>query len=224
MDISVLEKSTLFRGISTGEIQQLLQTLPYHIRSYKKDETIFHMMDSASQIGIILKGRVQAQKPFPNGSQVNVSVRVPGDLVGPAAVFSSFHRFPCDIVALEPSVLLMLSKEALLSLMQKDVRILESFTTEIASSTYLLQQRLELLSCGGIAQKAAFWLLMQARQTGQSSIPIPESFTHWAMTLHVSRPSLYRELKRLEADGILSYTPPVITILNHRALQAVLNR
>lgn len=149
---------------------------------------------------------------------------MPGDLVGPAAVFSSFHRFPCDIVALEPSVLLMLSKEALLSLMQKDVRILESFTTEIASSTYLLQQRLELLSCGGIAQKAAFWLLMQARQTGQDSIPIPESFTHWAMTLHVSRPSLYRELKRLEADGILSYTPPVITILNHRALQAILNR
>ena len=32
------------------------------------------------------------------------------------------------------------------------------------------------------------------------------------------------QLKRLEADGILSYTPPVITILNHRALQAVLNR
>ena len=224
MDVSILEKSALFKGIPTSEICQLLHTLPYHIRSYEKDETIFHMMDSASQIGIILKGRVQAQKPFPNGSQMNVSVRRPGDLVGPAAVFSSFRRFPCDIVALEPSVLLMLSKEDLLSLMQRDVRVLENFTTEIASSTYLLQQRLELLSCGGIAQKAALWLLTQARQTGQSSIPIPESFTHWAMTLHVSRPSLHRELKKLEADGVLSYTPPFITILNQQALQAVLNR
>ena len=80
MDVSVLEKSALFKGIPTSEICLLLHTLPYHIRSYKKDETIFHMMDSASRIGIILKGRVQAQKPFPNGSQVNVSVRVPGDL------------------------------------------------------------------------------------------------------------------------------------------------
>ena len=53
MDISVLEKSALFKGIPTGEIQQLLQTLPYHIRSYKKDETIFHMMDSATQIGFL---------------------------------------------------------------------------------------------------------------------------------------------------------------------------
>ena len=224
MDVSILEKSALFKGIPTSEICQLLHTLPYHIRSYEKDETIFHMMDSASQIGIILKGRVQAQKHFPNGSQMNVSVRRPGDLVGPAAVFSSFRRFPCDIVALEPSVLLMLSKEDLLSLMQRDVRVLENFTTDIASSTYLLQQRLELLTCGGIAQKAALWLLTQARQTGQSSIPIPESFTHWAMTLHVSRPSLHRELKKLEADGVLSYTPPVITILNQQALQAVLNR
>ena len=35
----------------------------------------------------------------------------------------------------------------------------------IASATYLLQQRLELFSYSGIAQKAAFWLLIQARKT-----------------------------------------------------------
>ena len=35
------------------------------------------------------------------------------------------------------------------------------FSSLIASATYMLQQRLELLSYSGIAQKAAFWLLMQ---------------------------------------------------------------
>ena len=47
MDVSILEKSALFKGLPTSEICQLLHTLPYHIRSYEKDETIFHMMDSA---------------------------------------------------------------------------------------------------------------------------------------------------------------------------------
>lgn len=107
--------------------------------------------------------------------------------------------------------------------MQKDIRILENFTSESASATYMLQQRLELLSYNGIAQKAAFWLLMQARQTGKDDVKIPESVSKWAMTMNVSRPSLHRELKKLETEGIISYNPPVVTILNIDELQNVLS-
>ena len=108
--------------------------------------------------------------------------------------------------------------------MQKDVRILENLMTEIASATYMLQQRLELMSYNGIAQKAAFWLLMQARQTGKNEVRIPDSVSHWALMMNVSRPSLHRELKRLEVESLISYTPPVIRILDADALQDVLGR
>ena len=115
-------------------------------------------------------------------------------------------------------------REDLLSLMQTDIRILENFTAEIASAATMLQQRLELLSYNGIAQKAAFWLLMQAGQSGKDTVTIPESVSKWAMTMNVSRPSLHRELKRLEAEGVVSYSPPVIEILDPEALQDVLSR
>lgn len=108
--------------------------------------------------------------------------------------------------------------------MQRDVRILENLTTEIASAAYMLQQRLELLSYSGIAQKAAFWLLMQARQSDKNTVRIPDSVSKWAMLMNVSRPSLHRELKRLEDERIISYTPPAIVILNAEALQAVLSQ
>ena len=88
-------------------------------------------MDQASSIGIILEGRVEAQKSFPNGSQVNVSVRGSGMMISPAAAFSSAQKYPCDVVALEPVTILMFRKEDLLSLMHENVRILENFTTEI---------------------------------------------------------------------------------------------
>jgi len=150
---------------------------------------------------------VEAQKSFPNGSQVNVSVRIPGELIGPAAVFSKSQRYPGDIVALEPTTLMVFQKEDLLSLMQKDVQILQNFTTEIASATYMLQQRLELLSYSGIAQKAAFWLLMQIRQTGKTAVKIPDSMSRWAMIMNVSRPSLHREMTGTEChDESLQYT------------------
>ena len=224
MDYYVLEKSSLFSGVPAAELREDLEGTPHHIQCYDKGETIFHLMESATRIGIILEGRVEAQKSFPNGSQVNVSVRLPGELIGPAAVFSKSRRYPCDIVALEPATIIMFRRDDLLCLMQKDLRILENLTTEIASATYMLQQRLELLSYNGIAQKAAFWLLMQSRQSGKDTIKIPDSVSKWAMLMNVSRPSLHRELKQLEVKNIISYSPPTITILDQDALQDVLSQ
>ena len=224
MDYSVLETSALFSGVPAPELRGALEETPHHIQCYDKGEIVFRLMEPAARIGIILEGRVEAQKTFPNGSQVNVSVRLPGDLIGPGAVFSKKGKYPCDIVALEPATIMMLRKDDLLHLMQKDVRILENMITEIASAAYMLQQRLELLSYNGIAQKAAFWLLMQARQTGKDTVIIPDSVSKWAMLMNVSRPSLHRELKRLESEQIVSYSPPTIGILNQQALQDVLSR
>lgn len=224
MDYSVLERSALFSGVPAQELRTVLEDTPHHIQRYEKEETIFHMMDPAERIGIVLEGRVQAQKAFPNGSQINVSVRGAGELIGPAAVFSHSRRYPCDIVALEPATVMMFRREDLLGLLQQNVTILENLMTEIASATYMLQQRLELLSYSGIAQKAAFWLLMQARQSGKDTVKLPDSVSKWAMQMNVSRPSLHRELKRLEAEESISYLPPVIVIRDSDALQAVLSR
>ena len=128
------------------------------------------------------------------------------------------------MVAIDPATVMMFRREDLLALMQKDIRILENLMTEIASATYMLQQRLELFSYSGIAQKAAFWLLMRARQTGKNQIIIPESVSKWARMMNVSRPSLHRELKRLESEGVISYHPPMIEILDRDGLEKTLER
>ena len=219
---SVLEKSALFSGVPADELKKVLEETPHHVQRYDKGEIIFRLMEPAENVGIILEGRVEAQKSFSNGSQVNVSVREAGEVIGPAAVFSKSGKYPCDIVSLEPVSIMMFRREDLLGLMQKDVRILENLTTEIATATYMLQQRLELFSYSGIAQKAAFWLLMQARQTGSGKVRIPGSVSKWALQINVSRPSLHRELKRLEEQSVISYAPPFIIILDPDALQDVL--
>ena len=224
MDYSILEKSTMFSGIPVKELRDDLEAVPHHVQCYDKGETVFHSMEDAGRIGIVLEGRVQAQKPFPNGSQVNVSVRTPGEMIGPAAVFSRSQKYPCDVVALEPATIMMFRREDILLLLQKDIRILRNFMTELATATYILQQRLELLSYSGIAQKAACYLLIQSRQSGKKVVRVPESISNWAMVLNVSRSSLHRELKKLEADKIISYDPPAIEILNPEALQNVLSK
>ena len=224
MDYTVLEKSALFSGIPTKELCNDLNTVPHHIQRYDKGETIFHLMENANRIGIILEGNAQVQKPFPNGSQINVSVRKAGELIGPAAVFSKSQKYPCDVVALDSAMILFFQREDILLLLQKDLRIMKNFISELATASFMLQQRLELLSYNGIAQKAAFYLLIQARQSGKNVIKIPGSVSNWAMIMNVSRSSLHRELKKLEADKLIAYAPPVIEIHDFEALQNVLSK
>ena len=224
MDYSVLEKSTLFSGVPAKELRDDLEAVPHHIQCYDKDEIVFHLMEDANRIGVVLEGRVQAQKPFPNGSQINVSIRNPGELIGPAAVFSRSQKYPCDVVSLEPVTIMMFRREDILLLLQKDLRIMKNFMAELATATYMLQQRLELLSYSGIAQKAAFYLLINTRQSGKNVIRIPDSVSNWAMIMNVSRSSLHRELKKLEAEGIISYDPPTVKIHDPERLQSVLSK
>ena len=224
MDYTVLENSALFSSIPTKELCNDLNTVPHHIQRYDKGETIFHLMENANRIGIILEGNAQVQKPFPNGSQINVSVRKAGELIGPAAVFSKSQKYPCDVVALDSATILFFQREDILLLLQKDLRIMKNFISELATASFMLQQRLELLSYNGIAQKAAFYLLIQARQSGKNVIKIPGSVSNWAMIMNVSRSSLHRELKKLEADGLIAYAPPVIEIHDFKALQNVLSK
>ena len=224
MDYSVLEKSTLFSGVPAKELRDDLEAVPHHIQCYDKGEIVFHLMEDANRIGVVLEGRVQAQKPFPNGSQINVSIRNPGELIGPAAVFSRSQKYPCDVVSLEPVTIMMFRREDILLLLQKDLRIMKNYMSELATATYMLQQRLELLSYSGIAQKAAFYLLIHTRQSGKNVIRIPDSVSNWAMIMNVSRSSLHRELKKLEAEGIISYDPPTIEIHDPERLQGVLSK
>ena len=223
MDYSVLNKSVLFSGIPANEVRSAMESVPHHIECYDKDEIIFHLMEKADRIGIILDGRLEAQKPFQNGSQVNVVIKGPGEMTGPAAAFSSRHVYPCDVVATTPATLVMFSKEDMLMLLQKDTRILNNFITEIASATFLLQQRLELFSYSGISQKAAFYLLSRMRLSGANTIPVPESMTNFAMLMNVSRSSLHRELKKMDTAGLIKYSSHSITVLNPEKLQDYLN-
>ena len=58
----------------------------------------------------------------------------------------------------------------------------------------------------------------------RAATDLPDSISNWAMIMNVSRSSLHRELKKLEANGVITYNPPNIEIHNFEALQNVLSK
>lgn len=224
MQFDALRKSWLFRDMSQKQIGTLLEEIPYTILDYQKEETVFYPMETAEHVGVILQGKVQSYKLFPNGNQVNVTVRTKGDIIGPAAVFSVQRKYPFGVITLEETKVLMFRRADYLHLLQSDPQLFENAYSEIASITYMLQQRLELLSYHGISQKIAFYLLSESLQNNMDTVPVPGSMTKWALIMNVSRPSLHRELKKLDEQGITLSAPHEIKILQATALEAILRK
>ena len=177
MNYHILCSSLLFQGLTCAEIHQSLDAVSYHVEHYNKGDIVFHSLDEANRIGIILSGKVEAQKTFPNGSQVNVTSRAAGELIGAAAAFSSTGKYPCDVVSLDITKILFFRKQDLFRLMALNERIMQNITQQLATAAYMLQQKLELLSYNGISQKVAFFLLNHCRHTENHQFIIPRSMT-----------------------------------------------
>ena len=62
MDAALLQKSPLFDGITTEEIERLLHCLGGRIKRYAKGDFIFHAGTVLRQIGLVVSGKVQVVK------------------------------------------------------------------------------------------------------------------------------------------------------------------
>ena len=224
MDYSILEKCKLFHGLSSKEIKDGIDNVSYFIKHFKEGEIIYQLMEEADRIGIILKGRVQAQKIYSNGGQFSLFIRTAGDSLGFVASFSDERRYPFEIKSLEATEIMVFERIDFLRLLQNNIRVMENFLSELATANFLLQQRLELLTYKAIQHKIAFYLLMVCEELGRSEISIPDSMTRWALMMNVSRPSLHRELKKMEGQGLIRYMPPKVEVLDSEGLKKLLER
>lgn len=222
MGYDVLARCPLFVGLTYQEIEQALSRISYRVACLERGETLFHLGGQATQVAIVLTGSVGVHKVFAAGDKIRVTTMRPGNLLGEGAVFSKRATYPCDVVAQESSDVLLIGRSAMLELLRSDGRIMENFVGELATATYRLQWRIELLSHSGIRQKVAFYLLTHDGSTPRERVRIPDTVTAWAMELNVSRTSLHRELRALCDQGIIAIDPPQATIIDARRLSELL--
>ncbi len=216
-----LKKCKLFKNIeNTEEVLNFLQAnKEVELKNLTSQNQIFRMGEEAQNAGIIISGKISVEKFLTNGERLSIAYKSSGDLIGEAAIFTLAKKYPCQLTALENSKVLLISRNAILDLLQKDKAILENFLTELSTMTFALQNKVELLSHSGITEKIAFFLLEKSRQTESSIIQLPESITNFASFLNVSRTSLHREMKKLENSGAIKISKKKIQILNKIKLE-----
>ncbi len=163
-------------------------------RRLSRGETLFHEADECFQIGIVKKGRLIITSFPENGRQIIYNRLQEEDVFGNNLIFSSKPFYKGDVIALENSEVVLIAKEALISLLQKNRRFLIEYLRIQADEGKDLHSRIRLLSIESAKER---FLAYMHEYGGTVTIA---SVSALADELSLSRETLSRLLSRLESE------------------------
>ena len=213
----------IFSGDFTEEnIRLLLQDKPFRIKEYNKDEYVAYSNDICNDMLIVVEGTVRGEMSDFSGRKLKIEdIPAPRPLAA-AFIFGKDNRFPVDIIANEPSTVMVIPRDVLIFLLQHSQVVLKNYLNAISSRTQFLSNKIRFLSFKTIREKIANFILGNIR-TDTNRFELGQSQTELAEFFGVTRPSLARALSEMEAEGILHVERREITILNKEKLNRLLN-
>ncbi|MCT4566415.1 MAG: Crp/Fnr family transcriptional regulator [Maledivibacter sp.] len=217
-----LKKCSLFKNKSIDEIQYLLSNIIYSIKSFSKNEIILSSNQIANTMGIILSGFADVQKFFPSGKVVIIARKEKNDLIAEPSIFSNTKYYPATISACEACRIIFIHKNELLKLFLMDEELMQNFLESVSNSMIILKNKIGILSLNSIQEKISYFLIDEYRRNNCNIVKLPFSKKVWAEYMNVSRPSLSRELRKLEMEGIISFDKNIIEIHDLERLEKIL--
>jgi CRP-like cAMP-binding protein len=217
--IKALRHCILFKHLSRENITQVLEMVNYQVTTYKREQVIAIEDEECSKLGIVLAGMVEVQKINPAGKTITLTRLKPGDIFGEVIIFLEVHKYPATIVAIENTKIIFLSKEDMLKLCSSNTQVLNNFFVLLSNKILTLNKKINRLSYHTIRQKVCSYLLEEYHTQNSLFLTLPCSRKEMAEQLGIQRPSLSRELAKMQAEGLIWFRRNKIEIKNINSLE-----
>ncbi len=221
-DLDKLEMCNIFDGLSKHELKDVMSQIFYNIKNFSQGQVIFSQHHLSQNLGILIKGRVKVAKFLPSGKSIIIARFTHPASFGEGTVFSSEDLNPSTVIADSPTRVLFIDRSNLLKLFFTNQQIMNNFLKLLSQRLLLLNQKISLLSLSSIREKISYYLLDQAAKQNSYIIKLPYAKTYLAHYLCVPRPSLSREISRMQKDGLIRSEGRTIVIINMDALEKLL--
>jgi len=223
--MNLLLKVELFKDIEKDELSKILLCLGPRIKAYRKKEYITIQRDDFSAIGIVLDGEVIITKETLAGDRVIMARLDKGNIFGEIAAFAS-NKWLATVVADTDCTILFLPSNKIVGVCPKMClghrALVQNMLKIVSQKALILNKKVEILSLKSIRKKVTTYLLEQYFMENSSSFEIPLKRNELAEYLLVSRPSLSRELIKMQEEGIVEFHKNSFKILNLEALKKCL--
>jgi CRP/FNR family transcriptional regulator, dissimilatory nitrate respiration regulator len=207
--IEKISKSPLFFSITEKQCRLFFEVFPPMIHQYEKDEVIVRRSEHFHKIGLILKGKAAVHQDTSYGTSNTIAWLNEMDTFAEVLMFVPSEPYPTSITAITPTQVLFINPSQIIeidhSIREVQHTLLINITKLIAQKAFLLHNKVEILSIKSIKAKVCYYLLNESLKTNQTVFESSLNRDQMASYLHVSRPSLSRELKALQNEKIIRF-------------------
>ena len=215
---NLLKNCPLFAQMSSDEIQKVITVSRSIIKPYKKDEFIFLQSDSPSFLHVLLEGAVVIGNDSPNGKRnIVTTFSHSGELFGEVFLFlgkGSYDNYAQS--AVDSTKVLQIPKSFISEENSENVKIISNMLAILAKKAYYLNKKLMIISGGNLRQKIARTLLQNIQDNTAKLGMNREEFADF---LNVARPSLSRELMKMQEERLIEVRGSKFFITNIEALK-----
>jgi CRP/FNR family transcriptional regulator, dissimilatory nitrate respiration regulator len=220
MDYSLLSRAPLFRGLSPNEIEDILSSVPYHIKKFKTGSMISQSGEPVNSLMIVINGVVKGEMVDFTGRVIKIEdIPAPGALAS-AFMFGNKNRFPVNVVAISDTELLIIDKPLFLKLLMSQDKILVNFLDMISNRSQFLSEKIKFLNFKTIKAKLAQYILQKAGKEGARVI-MDMKQNELAEFFGVARPSVARAIHDMEEAGMIIASGKNIRIINKEELSGL---
>ncbi len=205
----------LFAGLAEDGIKELLEPESYMTARYKKHAVLLQQGEPIQTVGIVLEGILGVFQLSPSGETVKIQQFGKGDCFGLATLYSPNPRCPYTIVASAPAAVMYVPFFKIDEMMRKSETVRRNAFLYLSERIVMHQNKIRILSQKSVRGRILLFFAQQAGVSGNGHdfFALRHSKTEIAELLGVARPSLSRELKRMQADGLLRISGGIVTIL-----------
>lgn len=223
----LLGEVPIFEGLADADLNVVAQRVRQIHR--KEDSTIFHRREPGVALYLIVTGKVKIHNETPDGSDTIIAIMNEGDFFGELALLDGEER-SADATTLEPTELLMLTKDDFHDILQRNprisLRILATLAGRLRRTTdaYLAHSTLD------VNGRLAMQLLRLSDQNGRVTkdgirIELRLTQTDLGALVGASRESVNKVFGSFRRQGLVAIDDKgQILLRNPEALRKLCNR
>ncbi len=219
--METIDNCKLFRQITSEETDKILNCSKAGKRTYQEGSYVFSQGETPSRLFLLLEGKVQISKDFTSGKRDILYMVEPGNVFGEIFLFGDRKRYWYDAVAVTDIQVLEMPWDFFYHFCSKACGHHKQFTQNmleiLSENNFNITRKLHLISTASLRERLALWLLDAADEDGQVVLHLNRE--QLADFLGVARPSLSRELMKMQKDGLVDVSKKQIVILDRNALE-----
>jgi len=214
-------------NLGNERVGKLLAGAKFSVETFQKGDMVAMQGSPCKHLYILLSGSVKTEMTAENGGLMTIENIPAVRPLASAFLFAEQNTFPVDVTALETCKILMIPRDEVIKMFQKDGLFLENYIKFNSNKAQFLSRRLQVLNIKTIKGKLAHYIL-ESMDNVRSSDPKAVSFTmdknqtELAKFFGVTRPALARCIAELEDEGIIELDRKVVKINNLQALRNLL--